>query len=345
MGLLVLNSDRFAWHTPPPGHPERPERQDVFRVVAQAWKARGAIVREPEAASTAQVARVHSRAFIDVLDSVAGTASMLDPDTYTSPESRDLAMLAAGAVVAGVDAVLCGEAAVAAALVRPPGHHSGRDRARGFCLVNSVAVAAAHALARGVDRVAIIDFDVHHGNGTQEIFERDPRVLVVSSHQWPHYPGSGAVEEVGTGPGEGFTINLPLPAGATDADVDRVYRDIVVPVTQAFDPRLILVSAGFDAHERDPLAGMRMSERGFAGLMRHIVGLADRCCGGRVVMTTEGGYDLPALRASLDACLAVATAAADADGGGDGDGAQDSGRGAAVAAEARRVLSRYWRGL
>ena len=344
MGLLVLNSNRFAWHTPPPGHPERPERQDVFHVVAQAWKARGAIVREPEAASTAQIARVHSRAFIDLLDAVAGTASMLDPDTYTSPESRDLAMLAAGAAIGGVDAVLGGEATCAAALVRPPGHHSGSDRARGFCLVNSVAVAAAHALACGVDRVAIIDFDVHFGNGTQEIFERDPRVLFVSSHQWPLYPGGGAVDEVGTGPGEGFTVNLPLPAGATDADFDRVYRDIVVPVTQAFEPGLILVSAGFDAHERDPLAGMRMSEAGFAGLMRHIVGMADRCCGGRVVMATEGGYDLAALRASLDACLAVAAKTV-ADDPGAGDGASDATRGAAVVAQARRVLSRYWRGL
>jgi acetoin utilization deacetylase AcuC-like enzyme len=345
MALLVLNSARFAWHTPPPGHPEGPGRQDVFHVVAQDWKARGAIVREPEAASHGQIARVHSREFIEVLESVAGTASMLDADTYTSPESRDLAMLAAGAVTGGVDAVLAGEASCAAALVRPPGHHSGRDRSRGFCLVNSVAVAAAHARSLGVERVAIIDFDVHHGNGTQEIFERDPRVLFVSTHQWPHYPGSGAVDEVGSGPGEGFTVNLPLPPGATDADFDCVYREVVVPVTESFAPGLVIVSAGFDAHERDPLAGMRMSEAGFAGLMRHILGVADRCCGGRVVMATEGGYDLPALRASLDACLAVAARAADEPAPVGGDLAADARRGAAVSAQARRALSRYWRGL
>ena len=344
MALLVLNSDRFSMHTPPPGHPERPERQDVFHVVARGWQARGAILREPSPATREQVARVHTRGFIDVLESVAGTASMLDPDTYTSPESVDLAMLAAGAVVDGVDAVLSGEASCAAALVRPPGHHSGPDRARGFCLVNNVAVAAAHALARGAARVAILDFDVHHGNGTQEIFEDDPRVLFVSTHQWPCYPGGGVCDEVGTGPGKGFTINLPLEAGATDADFDLVYRDIVVPVVAEFAPELILVSAGFDAHECDPLAGMRMSEAGFAALMRHITGLADRRCGGRVVMATEGGYDLPALGASLDACLAV-LAGASGEPPHEAALPGDSRRGAQAAARSRLALSRYWRGL
>lgn len=344
MALLVLNADRFALHTPPPGHPERPERQDVFHVVAQSWRARGALVEEPSPATREQVARVHTQGFLDVLESVAGTASMLDPDTYTSPESVDLALLAAGAAAGVVDAVLDGRASRAAALVRPPGHHSGADRARGFCLVNNVAVAAAHALARGVARVAILDFDVHHGNGTQEIFEQDPRVLFVSTHQWPLYPGGGLVDEVGSGPGEGFTVNLPLDAGATDADLDVVYRDVVVPVTLAFAPELMLVSAGFDAHERDPLAGLRMSEAGFASLMRHIVGLADRCCGGRVVLTTEGGYDLPALAASLDACLGV-MAGAPAPAVPPEVLAQDTRRGSQAVAQSRRVLSRYWRGL
>jgi acetoin utilization deacetylase AcuC-like enzyme len=344
MTLLVLNSDRFALHTPPPGHPERPERQDVFHVVAKTWQQRGAVVREPGPATRAQVARVHSRAFLDVLDSVAGTASMLDPDTYTSPESVELAMVAAGAVVAGVDAVLAGEARRAAALVRPPGHHSGPGRARGFCLVNNVAVAAAHALSRGLSRVAVLDFDVHHGNGTQEVFEQDPRVLFVSTHQWPFYPGGGVADEVGTGPGEGFTVNVPLEAGATDADLDLVYREVVIPIARSFAPELVLVSAGFDAHEHDPLGGLRLSEAGFGCLMQHIVTLADRCCGGRVVLATEGGYDLPALRGSLDACLGVMAGAPAAVPPGTvaPDGAR---RGAEAAARSRRALSAYWRGL
>jgi acetoin utilization deacetylase AcuC-like enzyme len=247
--------------------------------------------------------------------------------------------------VNGVDAVLNGEAKVAAALVRPPGHHSGPARARGFCLVNSVAVAAAHALARGVARVAIVDFDVHHGNGTQEIFERDPRVLFVSTHQWPHYPGSGLVGETGSGPGEGFTVNLPLPAGATDADYDLVFRQVVVPVVTAFEPELVLVSAGFDAHERDPLAGMRLTEAGFASLSRHIREIAERCCGGRLVLTTEGGYDMAALASSLDASLAALTAAPAGEGAHPAPAAGAAPRAAAVVAESRAVLSRYWRGL
>ena len=193
-------------------------------------------------------------------------------------------------------------------------------------------------------RVAIVDFDVHHGNGTQEIFERDPRVLFVSTHQWPHYPGGGLVEEVGAGPGEGFTINVPLEAGATDTDYDLVFREIVVPVATAFNPGLVLVSAGFDAHERDPLAGMRLSEAGFAQLMRHVRAIADRCCGGRIVLTTEGGYDPTSLRASLDACLAEMAGAThdDADMSGAGESPH---RGAAVVSRSRAVLSRYWRGL
>jgi len=345
MDLLLLNTDRCAMHTPPPGHPERPERQDVFHVVAEAWRGRGAAVCEPTPASVEQVRRVHTAEFIEMLASTAGTAAMLDADTYTSPESWDLTLLAAGAVVNGVDAVLNGEAKVAAALVRPPGHHSGPARARGFCLVNNVAVAAAHALARGVARVAIVDFDVHHGNGTQEIFERDPRVLFVSTHQWPHYPGSGLVGEAGSGPGEGFTVNLPLPAGATDADYDLVFRQVVVPVVTAFEPELVLVSAGFDAHERDPLAGMRLTDAGFAGLTGHIREIAERCCGGRLVLTTEGGYDMAALASSLDASLAALTAAPAGEGAHPAPAAGAAPRAAAVVAESRAVLSRYWRGL
>ena len=191
------------------------------------------------------------------------------------------------------------------ALVRPPGHHAERDRAMGFCLFNNVAVAAAHARSLGAERVAIVDYDVHHGNGTQHIFEGDPSVLYVSLHQFPYYPGTGAADEIGAGAGAGFTVNLPLEAGATDEDYRLVFADVVLPVLRQFKPDLVLVSAGFDAHERDPLAGMRLTTGAFAAMTMELRQVAEECCGGRIVAVTEGGYDLQALGASLDAVVRV----------------------------------------
>jgi acetoin utilization deacetylase AcuC-like enzyme len=189
--------------------------------------------------------------------------------------------------------------------VRPPGHHAERNRAMGFCLFNSIAVAAAHARARGLARVAIIDYDVHHGNGTQWSFYDDPAVLFVSSHQYPFYPGTGEAAAIGTGRGEGFTVNLPIEAGGTDADFEALYTKVVAPVIRQFRPQLILLSAGFDAHMDDPLGGMRVTTEQFGRLTALIAGLATECCGGRVVALTEGGYDLKALAACLRAATRV----------------------------------------
>jgi acetoin utilization deacetylase AcuC-like enzyme len=344
MPVLVLTSARFGEHTPPPGHPERPERQDVMDAVAARWRELGGPVAEPVPAPRDALLRVHSDRFLETLESAAGSAVMLDPDTFTSAESWATTQLAAGAAMGAVDAVLDGRATRAAALVRPPGHHSSRDLARGFCLVNNAAVAAARALDRGLARVAIVDFDVHHGNGTQEIFEADPRVLYVSTHQWPFYPGTGRADDVGTGAGRGFTVNVPMERGATDADYDLVFDEIVVPVTSRFKPELVIISAGFDAHEEDPIGAMRMSAGGFARLTARLCALADRCASGRTVLVTEGGYNLKALAASLAASLAALDGCAER-AAVPAAAADDVRRGRLAVQQARAAQAAFWRGL
>ena len=270
-----------------------------MHAVAAAWKQRGRIVQPPRPATHDELRRVHSDSYLKAIDATAGRAVSLDPDTYTSPDSRDVALLAAGAAIGGVEAIVQSRATRVMALVRPPGHHAERDRAMGFCLYNSVAAAAAHALTLGMERVAIMDYDVHHGNGTQWIFYEDPRVLYVSTHQYPFYPGTGAAEDVGRGKGAGFTLNVPLEAGSTDGDYDEVFKALVIPVIDQFRPELLLISAGFDAHERDPLARMRLSTAGICGADE----VAVRCrrqalsrprrCGHRRGLRPDGAESLP----------------------------------------------------
>jgi acetoin utilization deacetylase AcuC-like enzyme len=303
MSLVLIHSERFAEHQTPPGHPERPERAEVMDVVAARWRDRGVDVVAPPQASRDQLARVHDESYLDLIERTAGRAVKLDPDTYTSPESYEIALLAAGAAVDAVHRVISGPHRAAMALVRPPGHHAERDRAMGFCLYNNVAVAAAHARASGVARVAIVDYDVHHGNGTQHIFESDQSVLYISTHQYPYYPGTGAADEIGRGEGRGFTVNLPLEVGAADNDYRLVFDEVVLPVLQQFAPELLIVSAGFDAHERDPLGGMRVTTPAFAAMTMALRAVTDECCHGRIVAVTEGGYDLHALTASIEAVM------------------------------------------
>jgi acetoin utilization deacetylase AcuC-like enzyme len=227
----------------------------------------------------------------------------LDGDTVVLPDSWEVARLAAGAALAATDAVLDNRVARAFCLVRPPGHHATPTHGMGFCLVNSIAVAAAHALGRGLERVAIVDWDVHHGNGTQDAFYTTDRVFFCSIHQSPLYPGTGLADERGEGRGEGTTLNLPLRPGGDDNTYRLVFAEQVEPAIRAYRPELILVSAGFDAHARDPLANMRLSEAGFAWLASRVLALATELSDGRLVALLEGGYDLDALAASVVATL------------------------------------------
>ncbi|HEY7515303.1 MAG TPA: histone deacetylase [Vicinamibacteria bacterium] len=302
-----LYDDRlFREHDSGFGHPERPERLDALR---RGLRAAGLEERlrllSPRPATPAELLRVHTEEHLAHVASTRGRTVRFDADTQAGPRSYDAALAAAGAVVDAVDRVLDGDLDRAFCAVRPPGHHASADRAMGFCLFNNVAAGAAHAIHRGLSRVAVLDIDVHHGNGTQDIFWEDPRVLYVSSHAYPFYPGTGALDEVGANAGRGFTVNLPLPAGTGDAGYARVYRDVVTPVGKSYDPELVLVSCGFDAHRGDPLAGMDLSPAGFAHLMSVCLGVAGGKGEGRVVVALEGGYLLDGIANAGAAVVSV----------------------------------------
>jgi acetoin utilization deacetylase AcuC-like enzyme len=306
MSLVVVSSPRFVDHVTPAGHPERPERAETLDAVAARFREQGGTVLEPRLATDDDLARVHTREHIASIVSTRGRPTMIDEDTFTSPDSDDVARLAAGAALTAVDHVLDGPVGSRAlALVRPPGHHAEAGKAMGFCLYNNIAVGAAYARSRGLSRVAIVDYDVHHGNGTQAMFYEDPSVLFVSSHQYPFWPGTGAANETGSGAGQGFTLNVPLTIGDRDEVVERKYAELVLPRVREFKPDLLMISAGFDAHEMDPLGQLRMTTAGFARLTRALLGVANEVCEGRVVLVTEGGYDLKALSDSLDAVIEV----------------------------------------
>lgn len=318
------------------------ERAHVFDAAAARWSDSGGEARFPRPVTRDELLRVHTAGYLDTIAASAGRAVMLDPDTFTSPESVEIAALAAGAGVQAVEHAL-GHAEPAFALVRPPGHHAERDRAMGFCLYNNVSVAAAHALSRGVERVAIVDIDVHHGNGTQWMFYDNPRVLYVSTHQFPFYPGTGAPDETGTGDGAGFTFNIPLEMGATDADYDLVYRTAVVPVLDQFSPELLLVSAGFDAHERDPLASMRVTTAGYASIVRSLMTAAGKT---PIAFVTEGGYELGALAECLDASFAVVAGAGSGEAGSDHTSPdRDPVRAKRALKAVRAAQAPFWRGI
>ena len=294
----IVTDRRYMEHGAGHAHPESPERLAViYEMLGQPDMTDKFTPIPTRAATVDELALIHRRAYIE---SVAGTAgrtfTSLDPDTSTTAASFEAARLAVGGLLNAIDAVLAGELDNAFALVRPPGHHAETDRAMGFCLFNNVAIGAMHAITqRNLQRILIVDWDLHHGNGTQHSFYEDSRVLYFSTHQYPYYPGTGALNENGRGAGLGYTINVPLQPGADNASYLEIFRRILQPVALKFRPELILVSAGFDIYEQDPLGGMEVTPEGFARLTRILMDIADEACQGRLVMTLEGGYHLQGL--------------------------------------------------
>lgn len=303
MTTAFITHPRFLDHDTGPGHPECPER---LRAILDHLEATNLLDRTVEMparpASAASLETLHSPAHVAAVERLAefGAPTSASADTVASPASYEAALLAVGAVELGIDAVLAGNADNAFCAVRPPGHHAEREQIMGFCFFNNVALGARHAQGRyGLERIAIIDWDVHHGNGTQHLFETDPHVFYFSIHQYPHYPGTGAAAERGRGPGVGATLNVPVAAGAGDAEYLQVFRAVLRPQLDAFRPDLVLISAGFDAHHTDPLGNIRVTDGGFADLTRELMEVAAVHCQGRLVSVLEGGYAIGSTAAAV----------------------------------------------
>jgi acetoin utilization deacetylase AcuC-like enzyme len=301
----VVIDKEYLKHQPGDAHPERPERVKVLLDLAESLNPAKFQLLPPLVARRADIEATHGKEHVKLIESTAKhNRYALDGDTITCRDSFAVSLLAVGGFIRLIDAVAGNECRNGFALVRPPGHHALRNRAMGFCLFNTMVIGAEFLKrVHGARKILIMDWDVHHGNGTQDAFYADPSVLFISTHQYPYYPGSGAANETGTGAGEGFTINIPLPAGCADAEYAQVFRDIVVPATEKFVPDWILVSAGFDPHRRDPLGGMGVTDEGFAMMSRSLLGLADKFTDGKIVFLLEGGYDLAGLRGSVAAVL------------------------------------------
>ncbi len=299
--LFVATDPVFSRHITGRGHPERPARLDAVRDgIANAGLADLTLPLPVRAATSTELERVHPAPYLASLEAQSRAGGgHLDADTVVSADSWQAAITAAGTGIAAVDALANGGADAAFLALRPPGHHARPAQGMGFCLINNVAVAAADLAARG-EHVLIVDYDAHHGNGTQEIFYADPRVLYVSFHEWPLYPGTGRHDEIGEGAGEGTTVNLPLPAGATGDVYLRAIDDVVAPQVEGFGPTWVLISAGFDAHRADPLTGLGLSAGDYAAIGERV---AEWAAPGRLIAFLEGGYSLEALRDSVAASL------------------------------------------
>ena len=305
MPTALISHPDFLLHDTGPFHPERPGRMTSVLAhlglsgdIPAGSKQAGLLCIPPAPADEARIKAVHDAAYVDAVVDWCGRGYRNLPtgDTTLSSASETVARLAASAAMRAVDAVMTGEADRVFCVVRPPGHHAESDRGMGFCIYNNAAVAARYAQSRfGVERVAVLDWDVHHGNGTQEIFEEDPSVYYFSVHQSPLYPFTGAAQEQGTGEGKGYTMNVPVSAGSGDEVFVDVLRGTILPAMKAFEPDLLILSAGFDAHMDDPLSGTLVTDAGFRAMSRLVLDFAEDACGGHLVSLLEGGYDLDAL--------------------------------------------------
>jgi acetoin utilization deacetylase AcuC-like enzyme len=356
--LAIIKDDRYLEHNPGEGHPESPNRlRAIYDLIDREFA--GLPVIPPRLATESELALVHDPLYIHAVARTEGRVhSQLDPDTGLSARSYEIARLAAGGLLNGIDALLNPQSACARrlraasrvqgaihlpqsifAFVRPPGHHAEADRAMGFCLFNNIAIAAAYAKEKhGLKRTLIVDWDLHHGNGTQHSFYDDPSVLFFSSHQYPYYPGSGNYDQAGSGAGEGFTVNAPFPAGFGDAEYVRVYSEILKPIALEYRPELVLVSAGFDPYYQDPLGGMRVTGDGFGALAFIVRDIANRTCGGKVLITLEGGYSPHGLREGVRSVLNILLGQAPPPAGGAPSPAAKQ-----VVKNIAAIHGRYWR--
>lgn len=302
----IVRDDRYMQHVANGYHPESPERlRIIYKMLQDEDMQEKFLIFSPRPATPEELAWVHTSRHIQTVAATAGhRLTMLDPDTYACAQSFDIAKLAAGGVLVAVDKVMAGEVKNAFAFIRPPGHHAEANRAMGFCLFNNVAIAANYCIKiHKLQRVLIIDWDLHHGNGTQHSFYERRDVLYFSTHQYPYYPGTGHITEVGSGEGKGFTVNVPLPTGPGDSEFFFIFEEILEPIAREYEPDIVFVSAGFDIYYQDPLGGMQVTPAGFANLCRIILDFAEDTCSGRVIFVLEGGYHLQGLRDATKAVL------------------------------------------
>jgi acetoin utilization deacetylase AcuC-like enzyme len=301
----IVKDSRYLDHHMGHFHVETPQRLEViYRMIDEKIPFSLDSI-EPRSATEEELTLIHTPYHVNLIKSTAGKEYVqLDPDTATSAKSWQVACLAAGGVISAVDAIMEGKIQNGFALIRPPGHHAEASRAMGFCLFNNIAIGAAHLIKNhGLHRILVVDWDLHHGNGTQNSFYNSPELLYFSTHQFPHYPGTGHWNEVGEGKGEGFTVNIPLRAGKTDGDYLHIFRHILRPVASEYKPEFILVSAGFDVYEGDPLGGMQITKQGFAALAAEILDLAAAFSQKRLLIALEGGYDLQGLQDGVEHVL------------------------------------------